>query len=94
MSQRKRFGATCRSSSLRSRDTTAHSVVQYLEYCDLAASTQRDYERYLEIVRVAWGSVDVAGLLPAHVLALRDKHRTTRAALIPNSNQFELRPDN
>ena len=50
------------------------------EYCDLAASTRRDYERYLEIVRVAWGSFDVAGLLPAHVLALRDKHRKTPAA--------------
>ena len=45
------------------------------EYCDLADSTRRDYERYLEMIRATWGPFEVAGLLPAHVLALRDKHR-------------------
>lgn len=50
------------------------------EYHDLAAATQRDYRRYLEIVRATWGPLEVSGLLPSHVLALRDKHRTTPAA--------------
>lgn len=50
------------------------------EYHDLAAATQRDYRRYLEIVRTTWGRLEVCGLLPSHVLALRDKHRTTPAA--------------
>jgi integrase len=50
------------------------------EYCDLAGSTRRDYERYLGIILTTWGGFEVAGLLPAHVLALRDKHRMTPAA--------------
>ena len=50
------------------------------EYCDLAHSTRRDYERYLEMICATWGAFEVSGLLPAHALALRDKHRSTPAA--------------
>lgn len=50
------------------------------EFEELAASTRRDYERYLEVIRATWGNLEVAGLTPAHVLKLRDKHRSTPAA--------------
>jgi Phage integrase family len=50
------------------------------EFQDLADSTKTGYEHYLEIIVVAWGHLNVEGLLPAHVLALRDKHRETPAA--------------
>jgi hypothetical protein len=50
------------------------------EYCDLAGSTRRDYDRYLEMIRAAWGPFEVSGLSPSHVLALRDKHRASPAA--------------
>lgn len=60
-----------------------HLIDSYLaspDFDDLAASTQRDYRRYLEIVRATWGPLEVSGLLPSHVLGLRDKHRRTPAA--------------
>jgi hypothetical protein len=50
------------------------------EFCDLADSTRTNYEHYLESIAAAWGNLSVDGLLPAHVLALRDKHRGTPAA--------------
>jgi integrase len=50
------------------------------EFCDLADSTRTNYEHYLETIAAAWGNLSVDGLLPAHVLALRDKHRGTPAA--------------
>jgi hypothetical protein len=50
------------------------------EFEELASSTRRDYERYLEIVLATWGSLEVAGLIPAHVLKMRDKYRSTPAA--------------
>jgi len=50
------------------------------EFSDLAQSTKRDYERYLKVILQTWAGLDVAGLLPAHVLALRDKNRKTPGA--------------
>ena len=50
------------------------------EFGDLASSTKTNYEHYLESIAAAWGNLNVDGLLPAHVLALRDKHRGTPAA--------------
>lgn len=60
-----------------------HAIEAYRmspEFTDLAASTRRDYERYLDKILSAWGHLEVCGLLPAHVLKLRDKHRKTPAA--------------
>ena len=50
------------------------------EFASLAQSTKRDYERYLKIILQTWGSLDVGGLLPAHVLALRDSHQEAPGA--------------
>ena len=50
------------------------------EFGDLADSTKCEYERYLKAIIETWGSLSVDGLLPAHVLALRDRHRDTPAA--------------
>ena len=45
------------------------------EFTGLAAATRLFYERYLETIRTAWGSLEVGGLMPAHVLKLRDRYR-------------------
>jgi len=37
-----------------------------------ALTTQRDYDRYLKIIREAWGPLLVSGVRPKHVLKLRD----------------------
>jgi hypothetical protein len=50
------------------------------EFKGLSTSTRRDYDRYLSIIRSTWGGLEVAGLMPAHVLKLRDKHQRTPAA--------------
>jgi hypothetical protein len=50
------------------------------EYAELAPATRRDYDHYLRVIGVTWGGLEVAGLLPAHVLALRDKRRETPGA--------------
>jgi len=50
------------------------------EFSDLAGSTKTNYEHYFETIAAAWGNLSVDGLLPAHVLALRDQHRGTPAA--------------
>ena len=47
------------------------------EYTELAAASRRDYNRYLNTIRETWGELEVVGLLPAHVLALRDKGRNS-----------------
>jgi hypothetical protein len=44
------------------------------EWAELADTTRRDYERYLTIVNVAWGPLDVRATEPKHVLALRDEY--------------------
>ncbi len=50
------------------------------EFRELAPTSQRDYARYLGMIDQSWGTLEMSGLLPAHVLALRDKHRNTPAA--------------
>lgn len=50
------------------------------EFDELAAATRRGYERHLNIIEAKWGELQVAGLLPVHVLKLRDKHRKTPAS--------------
>ena len=55
-----------------------HAIEAYKvspEFTSLAVGTRLFYERYLETIRGAWGSLEVHGLLPAHVLKLRDKHQ-------------------
>jgi integrase len=42
------------------------------EWTELADATRRDYARYLEHIHGAWGRLQVAGVEPRHVLALRD----------------------
>ena len=58
--------------------TFAHAIETYKaspEFTSLATATRLFYERYLETIRTAWGSLDVGGLMPAHVLKLRDEYR-------------------
>lgn len=42
------------------------------EWTQLAASTRRDYERYLARISAAWGRLDPASIEPHHVVSLRD----------------------
>jgi integrase len=49
------------------------------EFSELAVATRRGYERHLGIIEDVWGNLQVSGLLPNHVLKLRDKYRTTPA---------------
>jgi Phage integrase family len=49
------------------------------EFGELAEATRRGYERHLNIIEAKWGDLQVAGLLPVHVLKLRDKYRATPA---------------
>jgi integrase len=42
------------------------------EFRAKALTTQRDYDRYLKIIREAWGPLLVSGVRPKHVLKLRD----------------------
>ena len=44
------------------------------QFAQLAASTQCNYRRYHETIRIAWGYLDVADIEAKHVLALQDKH--------------------
>ena len=50
------------------------------EFRGKAVATQRDYERYLNILKKAWGPLLVSGVRPKHVLKLRDAFTTTPAA--------------
>lgn len=50
------------------------------EWKELAAATQRDYARYLHDIDRAWGRLQVAGVEPRHVLALRDAKAERPAA--------------
>jgi integrase len=44
------------------------------EWRQLKPKTQKDYLRYLEVIRETWGTLAVAKLERRHVLALRDKY--------------------
>jgi integrase len=50
------------------------------EWNELAAASRRDYARYLDHIDGAWGRLQVAGVEPRHVLALRDAKAATPAA--------------
>lgn len=50
------------------------------EFDKRAASTKRDYLRYLEIISKAWGELLVSDLRPKHVIGLRDKWASTPVA--------------
>lgn len=49
------------------------------EFEELAPATQRGYSRHLDFIESLWGNLQVARLLPSHILKLRDKHRATPA---------------
>ena len=61
-------------------DHLIEAYKQSPEYAELASSSRRDYNRYLKTIGDTWGQLEVLGLLPAHVLALRDKGRATPGA--------------
>jgi len=50
------------------------------EWKQLAESTRVNWELYLKRITNAWGPLEVRGIEPKHVLALRDKHADTPAA--------------
>lgn len=45
------------------------------QFSCLAASTQRNYRRYHEIIRASWGHLDVGEVEPRHVLELQDAYQ-------------------
>ena len=68
---------------LRSRNAVDALIEAYKaapEWCQLADSTRLNWELYLKRIAAAWGSLEVRGIEPKHVLALRDKHAATPAA--------------
>jgi integrase len=50
------------------------------EFRSKAQATQDDYERYLNIIKEAWGGLLVSGVRPKNVLKLRDAWATTPVA--------------
>lgn len=50
------------------------------EWTQLADKTKEEWERYLVRIETAWGTLEVAGILPKNVLTLRDGYAGTPAA--------------
>ena len=50
------------------------------EWEENAEKTQYEWTRYLARIEAAWGKLEVRGIEPHHVLALRDDYRETPAA--------------
>lgn len=50
------------------------------EWADLAHKTQTEWQRYCRRVNAAWGHLQVKGIEPKHVIALRDTYAGTPAA--------------
>jgi integrase len=50
------------------------------EWKDLADKTREEWTRYLDRVRQRWGHLEVRGIEPKHVLALRDTYASTPAS--------------
>lgn len=50
------------------------------EWAELADSTKSDWKRYCDRTVEAWGDLDIRGIEPKHVLALRDRYASTPAA--------------
>lgn len=49
------------------------------EWRQLAGKTQLEWSRYCRRIAAAWGTLEVAGIEPKHVLALRDRFAATPA---------------
>jgi integrase len=65
------------------RATFNHLVEAYQgspEWNDLAASTREEWGRHLKRIQASWGNLEVKGVEPKHVLALRDAHAETPAS--------------
>jgi integrase len=63
-------------------DSFDHVITIYLDspdFKELAEATKTGYRRYLSLVRERWGSLEVKGLEPRHVLALRDRYQAKPA---------------
>ncbi len=50
------------------------------EWLGMSAKTQSEWLRYSDRIRAAWGDLEVSGIEPKHVLALRDAYADTPAA--------------
>lgn len=50
------------------------------EWGQMARSTRADWTRYVNRVVAAWGDLEVQGIEPRHILALRDQFRDTPAS--------------
>lgn len=50
------------------------------EWKALAASTASDWRRYCNRIIDSWGDLDIAGIEPRHVIALRNQYASTPAA--------------
>jgi integrase len=50
------------------------------EWNELATSTQEEWGRHLNHILATWGHLEVQGVEPKHVLALRDAHAKTPAS--------------
>jgi integrase len=63
--------------------TVAALIAEYREspeWRQLSVATRRDYLRHLADFERVWGALNVAGIEPRHVLALRDTRTATPAA--------------
>lgn len=52
----------------------AHLYRRSPEWAQLAHSTRRDYNRYIDIILNCWGADSVRGIEPMHVASLRDEY--------------------
>lgn len=50
------------------------------EWAQFSEKTRYEWERYLSRIDVAWGDLEVMGILPKNVLTLRDAYASTPAA--------------
>jgi hypothetical protein len=50
------------------------------EWTQMSAKTRYEWERYCNRIKDAWGDLEVAGILPKNVLALRDTYAKTPAS--------------
>jgi Phage integrase family len=61
-------------------DALIEAYKQAPEWGQLSRSTRANWELYLKRIASAWGLLEVRGIEPKHVLALRDKYAATPAA--------------
>ena len=63
-------------------DTFEHVIKVYRDspdFKELADATRSNYERYLAVILDKWASLEIKGLEPKHVLALRDRYQAKPA---------------